>query len=290
MGQTRPKSRRWVCIEVIPPLSDFDRYVQLFWELGTTGLEETQGEPLILKAYFPGEGDQEDVRSRFREETLLMGLNPDAKIYYSFSNPEDWVENYKKNFHGFSVGKTFYVHPSWENTSPHHPVNLMIDPGHAFGTGTHESTQLCLLALESVLPCAESLLDIGTGSGILALAARKMSRDLPIAAFDSDFQAVEMALENAQRNQARPLMLFAGVPASVKRRFDLVIANLTLGIFEQTSSEIIRLVGRYLVVSGFTVDQVHLVAEIFGESLQKHQSWEANGWACLSFVRPGHSA
>jgi ribosomal protein L11 methyltransferase len=290
MGETRRGPDEWVCIEVTAPLSEFDRYVELFWGLGTIGLEEAQGEPLILKAFFPANGEQEELRRRFLEEASLLGLKPDPRLYYSLTNPEDWVENYKKNFHGFSVGNLFHIHPSWEESSPAHAVNLMIDPGHAFGTGTHESTQLCLLALESAVPFARSMLDVGTGSGILSLAARKMKPDLSIAALDCDFQAVEMAKENIERNQAYPLLLFAGVPASVRRPFDLVVANLTLGILQQTAPEITRLVGQHLVVSGFTVDQAHLVAELFSGSLTEHQRWEANGWVCLSFTRPDEQA
>lgn len=198
------------------------------------------------------------------------------------SNPDDWVENYKKNFHGFPVGRIFYIHPSWEIGSTERPINLVIDPGHAFGTGTHESTQLCLLALEELARDALSIVDIGTGSGILALAARHLNQDAPILAIDNDWQAIEMARENLFNNRAHSVWLAAATAAALRARFDLVLANLAFGIFQSAAGEIARLAARHLVISGFTIDQEPILVDVFkSNGLQPVDRWEANGWVCL---------
>ncbi len=246
--------------------------MSLLWELGTTGLEEIPDpDGVTIKAFFPASFPEEELKKHFS-----------CLIHRVMSNPDDWVENYKKNFHGFSVGQTFYIHPSWESGSADYPVNLVIDPGHAFGTGTHESTQLCLLALEKLAHDAASIADIGTGSGILSLAARRLNRDARIVAVDNDWQAIEMARENLFKNAADDVALVGATAAGLKPRFDLVLANLAFGIFQFAAGEVARLAGRNLVISGFTTDQEPVLAEMFAtHGLDTADRWEANGWVCL---------
>ncbi|MFB3906356.1 MAG: 50S ribosomal protein L11 methyltransferase [Acidobacteriota bacterium] len=266
-------TKSWLCLEIRVSSSELDSLVSLLWELGTTGLEEIPGpDGITVRAFFPSSFSEEELTRRFSN----------AGIHRVVSNPDDWVENYKKNFHGFAVGRSFYVHPSWESGSADHPVNLVIDPGHAFGTGTHESTQLCLLALEDLADKAVSIADIGTGSGILALAARRLNPNAQIVAIDNDWQAIEMARENLAQNGVHDVCLAAATPGALGARFDLVLANLTPGIFQLAAREISPLARRDLVISGFTCDQEALSAEAFlAHGLEPVGRWEANGWACL---------
>lgn len=269
-----------ICLEISVPPGEVENYISLLWELGTTGLEEVQ-EPagITIKAFFPPSFPEDELKVRFPAAVRIQRV---------VSNPDDWVENYKKNFHGFPVGKTFYIHPSWESGSPGYPVNLVIDPGHAFGTGTHESTQLCLLALEQLAGDAGSIADIGTGSGILALAARSLNPEARIVAIDNDWQAIEMASENLLRNGAGGVCLAAATAAALKTRFDLVLANLAFGIFQLATGEVASLVDRNLVISGFTTDQELVVADMFGaRGLRPAGRWEANGWVCLRLTPVG---
>lgn len=270
-----PESHEWLCLELTVRPHEVESYVSLLWELGTTGLEEIQGpDGVTIKAFFPSSFSEEELKKRFP-----------GRLERFVSNPDDWVENYKKNFHGFPVGQTFYVHPSWEAGSADYPVNLVIDPGHAFGTGTHESTQLCLLALEQLASEARSIADIGTGSGILALAARRLNPTAWIVAVDNDWQAIEMAGENFLKNEAGRISLAAATAEALKLRFDLVLANLAFGIFQLAAGEVARLAGRNLVISGFTTDQERVVADIFdAHHLKTAGRWELNGWVCLRLI------
>jgi len=265
----------WLCLEIKVRPEEVDKYVSLLWELGTTGLEEIpQPDGVAIKAFFPSSFPAEELKQIFSAV--------DCRVDRVVSNPDDWVENYKKNFHGFPVGRTFYIHPSWEAGSADYPVNLVIDPGHAFGTGTHESTQLCLLALEQLAAGASSIADVGTGSGILALAARRLNPDAAVLAVDNDWQAIEMARENLLKNRAGRVCLAAATAAAVNARFDLVLANLSFGIFQIAAAEIAPLVTHNLIISGFTTDQAPVLADLFAtHGLQPAQRWEANGWVCL---------
>jgi ribosomal protein L11 methyltransferase len=285
-------SNEWICFEVVVSPPEVDGYVELFWEMGTVGLEEVrEGDQIRIKAFFPGAADDGDLTLRFKDMSRAAGRAPESRVYRAFSNPDDWVENYKKNFHGFAVGERFYIHPSWEKGDERRPINLVIDPGHAFGTGTHESTRLCLLMLEDAVQVANSFLDVGTGSGILAITAKKLNPRLQIIAFDVDPQAIEMALENVAKNLSEPLPLFAGPPQAIKRPFDLVVANLAYGVFQDAAAEVARLAARELIVSGITVDQAPFVQKLFEQTgppssrLDLAEQREDNGWACLRFKR-----
>ncbi len=277
---------RWLCLLVTVPRSDADRATALLWELGTVGAEEPGfadlPDPVTLKAFFPADRSPDALLGEARRlcDASLVQISS-LSVSQVASNPADWVEDYKKNFHGFTVGKTFYIHPSWESSSREHAINLVIDPGHAFGTGTHESTQLCLLALENLKIRPRNLLDVGTGSGILAIAARKLMGGVRITAIDNDPLAIEMSQENFHRNGEDDISLAVATPDSIRGDFDLIVANLTEPIFRQLCGDLARL-GSHLVVSGFTEDQAHLVLEYFGaHRLQSTRRWDNGGWTCL---------
>jgi ribosomal protein L11 methyltransferase len=139
---------------------------------------------------------------------------------------EDWGEGWKKHFVPLDVGRV-RIRPSWiDAPPPPGAVEVVLDPGMAFGTGSHPTTSLCLAALSSLLaqrPGA-SVLDVGTGSGILAIAAHKLGARA-VAANDDDPQAVEVARENARRNGAR--VELAAVPLDrIPGTYDVVVANI----------------------------------------------------------------
>jgi ribosomal protein L11 methyltransferase len=193
---------------------------------------------------------------------------------------QEWLDKYAENFKAFSVGESFFIYPSWGSPSRAHPVNLLIDPSHGFGTGTHESTQLCLLALESTASEVRSLLDVGTGSGILAIAAQNLNPTLNVLAFDIDPLAVDAARENFLKNRIPAPKLWVGETRALSGQFELVVANLTAVIIRRLASEIGRLAREYLIVSGFTVDQGPLVLESLGKDFELLQVFSRNDWLC----------
>jgi len=138
--------------------------------------------------------DVEAVKEGLEEAAELFGIRP-VTLEESSIDTEDWNQKWKEYFHPFSVGKVL-IHPSWEEASPEEgQVCVSIDPGMAFGTGTHETTRLCLQGLQQHLAPGMRVLDLGTGSGILGIAALKLGA-LQVTGIDIDEQAVRTAEEN----------------------------------------------------------------------------------------------
>jgi ribosomal protein L11 methyltransferase len=195
------------------------------FDLGAAGVEIRDGEgtPMpgaklpppgraLLVAFFESRDDAEGAATRHGGALELV---PD----------EDWGEGWKKHFAPLDVGRV-RIRPSWiEAPPPPGAVEVVLDPGMAFGTGNHPTTSLCLAALSDLLALrpGASVLDVGTGSGILAIAARGLGARR-VAANDDDPKAVEVARENARRNGAA-VEVVAPLSA-VEGTFDVVVANI----------------------------------------------------------------
>ena len=140
----------------------------------------------------------------------------------------DWSEEWKKSYGSFPIGRSFFLIPSWMDSScPDDRLPIRIDPGQAFGTGTHETTQLTIEALERWVEPQHVVLDVGAGSGILAMAARMLGAKEVIAC-DIDPIAVHVALANIERNREPEVWTFCGsVDALANDSIDLLLGNLT---------------------------------------------------------------
>jgi ribosomal protein L11 methyltransferase len=174
---------------------------------------------------------------------------------------EDWLAEYRRLAKPMPIGDTFWVdpHPGAATPPPADRVPLLIEPRQAFGSGSHESTRLLLLLLEELPVAGRRALDVGTGSGILALAAGALGASSVIA-FDIDLDAVCVAHETAAVQRRRwPLVLFAGTTSAMRPRplFDLVLANLIPTESRPLLADIRRLLAPegLLVLSGLLADQ-----------------------------------
>ena len=139
---------------------------------------------------------------------------------------EDWAQAWKQHYHPLRVGAHILISPSWESPAlGPDDILIQLDPGMAFGTGTHPSTQLALQLLETHLRPQSTVLDVGTGSGILGIAAVKLGAQRVVAT-DIDREAVRTAEENARRNQVRDRITLLTTSVVESGRFDLVVANI----------------------------------------------------------------
>ncbi len=208
---------------------------------------------------------------------------------------EDWLEKWKADFKPIRVGKSLVVAPTWEEFKRRPGDRIIrLDPGQAFGTGHHETTRLCLEWLEEWAEgqpdhCSKSLLDVGTGSGILAVAGALLGFDR-ILAVDNDPEAIEVARGNLVLNGVSDrIVLQAGTVAEVRSRFDVVIANIqALPLMAMAESLGERMSdSAFLVLSGILVEQKEAVQSAFErEGLRLRTVRFAGEWCLLAFERP----
>ncbi len=216
-------------------------------------LEPRGGTDHTVKAYLPDDADAfakvSDVRDALGHLQAFR-LGPIGEIVVTTIEDEDWLEAWKAQFVPLQVG-VFVVCPSWSEP-PGAGIPVILDPGMAFGTGLHPTTQQCLVALSTLALDGLSVVDVGTGSGILAIAAAKRGAS-PVVAVDTDRIAVEAARENAARNGVA-IPVGEGSAADVPGRFDLVVANIVSPVLQRIAGDLAaRLAPRgTLVVAGIS--------------------------------------
>jgi len=189
---------------------------------------------LIVRAYFPDDERAEDARQKLREALYYMSrLYPIPEPAFRVVREEDWATAWKAHYHPVRLGRRLVIRPAWAELPDLRPddVVLVLDPGMAFGTGTHPTTQLCLIALEELLEGwpAVDVLDLGSGSGILGIVALKLGARR-VLALDTDPIAVTATLDNAALNDvADRLTAQQGsldTLQSTARHFDLALVNI----------------------------------------------------------------
>lgn len=235
---------------------------------------------VCVKIYVPGDEDVPALRRRIEEALYHMGrLYPMPSPQFRKLEEEDWANAWKSNYRPFLVGQRLWIQPSWQAAEEPKGEKIIItlDPGMAFGTGLHPSTQMCLQLLEELAQPGLQVLDIGTGSGILAIAALKLGA-LRTTAFDTDRKAAETAAENANRNSVGDrLDVFQGPLAALKPEpWDLVVVNILAPVIEAllTQNDLLAYVapeGR-LILSGIVEDQEHETVKVlhkFGASVER---------------------
>lgn len=177
--------------------------VEPAWTPGGEGPEFSYdpSRPALLRTYLPLDERAEDVRQRVEQALWHLGqMRPVGPLQVRTLEEEDWANAWKQHYHVLRVGRRTVIVPSWlEHEAQPDDVILHLDPGMAFGTGLHPTTQLCLRLLEDYVRPGQRILDLGAGSGILAIAAAKLGGG-PVLALDNDPVAVQVAAENVARN------------------------------------------------------------------------------------------
>jgi len=197
---------------------------------------------------------------------------------------EDWVAKSRDAFGPIRVSRRLWIVPSWSTPPEADAVNLILDPGLAFGTGSHATTRLCLRWLESRIAGGETVLDYGCGSGILAIAALKLGAGRAVG-IDIDSNAVAVARANAQRNGIAGEFLESG--SSLTFKADLVVANILANPLKVLAPVLAqRCRGRgQIALSGILVEQAEEVRRCYAPWVSFAAPEEEEGWVCLSGTR-----
>jgi ribosomal protein L11 methyltransferase len=255
------------------------------WELGTAGTRDAglQDGRVVVLAYF---ADEPELERRLRAATAGLGVDvapdeiPDV----------DWVARVREGFRAFSAG-SFRIVPAWEAASPAAagPRTLVVEPGVAFGTGSHESTRLCLAALEDQAregPLGD-VADVGAGSGILSVAAARLGAR-SVVAVELDAEALPVARRHAELNCA-PVRLLRGDGAGAlrARAFDVVLANISAPLLAERAEELAGATRGQgtLILSGFLVEDLPSVSAAYA-GLGEIDVRVEGTWSALVVRRP----
>lgn len=200
---------------------------------------------------------------------------------------QDWERCWMDDFQPMRFGKRLWVVPSWHTAPEPEAVNLLLDPGLAFGTGTHPTTALCLEWLDQNLVPGIEVLDFGCGSGILAIASLLLGARHATCT-DIDPQALEATADNAQRNNIAADKLSLHLPAQMPvSRFDVVLANILAGPLVQLSEQLTSHTrpGGFLVLSGILREQEEEVRSAYAASFTLEPTRYKDDWVCIAGTR-----
>ncbi len=259
--------------------------------LGTEidGMRKTGDGLKLVTGFFETLPHDADIRAAIDESLMIYGFQRDAlkSIEIRIVEETDWLAEWKKHWKPTQIGK-FIIAPPWTEVGETDKIVIRIEPNMAFGTGTHETTQLCLQAISDNYKADQTFLDVGTGTGILAIAAAKLATEstekdekrnqvspknsvnsvAEIFGFDTDADSIKIAKENAVSNGVGERIAF--VEGSIDDNtpsFDFVCANLTIDVIVPMLPMLLEKTGKLLLLSGILAEQQEIIA---GE-LQKFQ-------------------
>ncbi|MEP0201415.1 MAG: 50S ribosomal protein L11 methyltransferase [Halioglobus sp.] len=233
-----------------------------------------------VTALYPADTDMNVVLTHF-DAAQLESCEQRIEIL----EDKDWEREWMSHYQPMQFGERFWVCPSWIDPPDPDAINLLLDPGLAFGTGTHPTTALCLTAM-AALPLNDTcIVDYGCGSGILAVAALKLGAR-EVLGVDNDPQALVASEDNAQRNEVTNLSvaLPGAYDASAWRaKADLVVANILAGPLLELSPTLLDLLkpGGLLMVSGLLATQADTLIAHYAQHLPLEVVGETDGWVCL---------
>jgi len=241
---------------------------------------------LLVKTYLLDDDSLASQRGALQQALWHLGqLYPIPQPEFRILAEEDWAEAWKKHYHPMAIGQRLVLKPTWVEYTPQPgQVVIELDPGMAFGTGQHPSTRLCLVELERRVPPAWRVLDVGTGSGILAIAAAKLGAS-QVLATDIDPLAVKVALENVRANQVEHVVHVAeGTFGQIGEAWDLVVINILadtiIAVLDEAARRLVS--GGLAILSGIIAeceaDVVVKMTEV-GLSLVKRE--QEGDWALL---------
>ena len=226
-----------------------------------------------------------DIADLLAKAFAVVGLSELPTWSVETIEEQNWVQLTQSQFDPIRVSERLWIVPSWHETPDPEAISLILDPGMAFGTGSHPTTRLCLEWLEREVKGGERVLDYGCGSGILAIAAGKLGA-ASVSGVDIDPQAVEAARSNAERNQV--VAFFADSAEPVAGEYDLVVANILsnpLRVLAPAICAHVRSGGR-LALSGILREQAEEIIGIYSQWLPMQVADVREDWVCLAGVKP----
>jgi ribosomal protein L11 methyltransferase len=279
LSHAKEQPSGWYALDVDIDGAAHEAVEYALMEAGALGTETTdQG----VTAYFAETPNRERVRNELFEALRIYDLPSSSVRDMNLREvaDRDWLEEWKQSWQPVEIGR-FIIAPPWSNlgdVSDH--LVIRIEPGMAFGTGTHETTRLCLDAIQKHF-AGGSFLDVGTGTGILAIAAAKLFPEAHIEACDTDETAIAIAGENAQLNAVQ-IDFWAGSIDDSTASADLVVANLTADVITSIMPALVGVACGKLILSGILESQVEMVQAALHESgIDDFEIMQDGEWVAL---------
>ncbi len=275
----------------------------IFWRLDDFGCRgmasEKKGKSFLIRAYSPqAQFDYLDLAALgllLRQDSLMMGL-PRPIVKWNMLDDEDWSSSWKSHWQPQEIGDRFLVCPEWLEPPETDRIVLKLDPGAAFGTGTHQTTQLCLEALEMRLgykPGTQVIADIGCGSGILSIGALLLGASQTFGV-DTDILAIEASDSNRKLNHiaSERMQVAKGsldhLPAMYNGGFDGIVCNILAEIIIELIPQMSAIAKptSWGILSGILIEQIKPIAD----TLEQHgwviaALWKKDQWCCFNIRR-----
>ncbi|AWK50992.1 50S ribosomal protein L11 methyltransferase [Clostridium beijerinckii] len=261
----------------------------LTWDFADINILEHKGNAAVIKAYFSQDDNVEEIVEYVKEKiTEIKELGFDigeGKVEVKKMHEEDWANNWKQYYKPVKITDKIVIKPIWEDyDKSEKELIIELDPGMAFGTGTHETTRMCIKALDKYVKPNTTVFDVGCGSGILSIAAAKLGAK-HVVGVDLDPVAVDSSKENISYNDLDNIEILEGnLLDVVDGKADIVVANIIAEIICVLTDDVKKALnnGGLFITSGIIHDRVDMVKEKFAESgfeiIEINQDGE---WNCI---------
>jgi ribosomal protein L11 methyltransferase len=264
----------------ITPSSFKDEIESFLLDNFNNGIEEADNS-LILRS----ESSFDDLIKSLKiyihslEEIFSTKIELDIKV--EEKENKDWIENYQNSIEPVEIDE-FYIHPSW-HAPKEGKINILINPALAFGSGHHETTSTCVLALKEIVKKDNTLLDVGCGSGILGIVANKLGA--VVDACDTDPLAVDSAKENYELNNAKYENIWQGSANKADKQYDVVVANIIADVLVFIYKDIVKVSKDKLILSGIIDKYKDKVVEKYSKDFKVVKEIPKNEWVTLILQR-----
>lgn len=257
-------------------------YYELFLDLALSLTEdaiEEQEDVIIIRSEEELDNIKEGIEAFAKELSNAFETEIICEIQLIKKSNQDWIKLYQESVQPIEIGK-FYIHPSWSEPKKN-KVNIVIDPTLAFGSGHHETTNTCIQAIEKYVKKDMEICDIGTGSGILAIAAAKLDAKVDIC--DTDPIALKDSLKNFETNSVIANKSWEGSVQQAKTEYNIVIANIVADVLVMISKDLVKNTKEdgILILSGIMEQYEQKVTDKFEKDCNLIDRITENEWVTL---------
>lgn len=262
---------------------------EINWDFIDSNLIDLLEDEVVIKAYFPDDEYLDEIISNIKNQIKRSSFidDKDIQITLTLLDDNDWAESWKKHYKPFKIGPNILIKPSWENVEIEDGnILIELDPGMAFGTGTHETTWMCTEAIEKYIKKGDTLYDIGCGSGILSIVAVKLGAE-KVVGVDLDPISVKTSRENILINNVENNIEIreGNLLEVVDEKADIIVSNIIAEVIAKMSKDLKRYIkdDGIFIASGIILEKISLVEDALKESgFEILEIVKKNEWALIA--------